>query len=90
MGTKRIVGTEWEHIIEAVAGGKHWSGNLALTTAQMEKQSGSVMAFRRAVRDIARGSPGDLPAPDGRSLRQHLTRFVALCYKQMEAALLRH
>ena len=74
-------GKEWEHIIEASAGGDHSSGNLALTTAQINNRLGVLFGQRFSSGD----APPGLPGTDDRPLRQHLagqSSFVQNRWKQ--------
>lgn len=65
----RATGKEWEHIIEASARGAHSSGNLALTTSQINNRLNDLFRQRYSSSD----APPGLGGTNDRPLRQHLS-----------------
>ncbi len=62
-------GKQWEHIVEQSAGGAHSSGNLALTTAQINNRLGALFGQAFAAHE----APPGLPGTGGQPLRRHLS-----------------
>jgi len=61
-------GKQWEHIVEQFAGGAHSSGNLALTTAQINNRLGTLFGQAYASHE----APPGLSGTNGLPLRRHL------------------